>query len=252
LEVKIIKNLRNLKISYILTLLDLQWLKLTFKQQIFFLFGISEQFTIRKSTISIYRATSIFDLHMRIFNLQGLGVPDKPKKKKNKYAEIDFASHHSFLRVKRDQFLQNCKKKTQPNGHACHWAHGCPMKDKDCLKCKTIGLLASVCMKSGITQPVRQVMTASSDTGERSFEKIEHIHFDIFSMQYHFEPKRYDNVFSIHKINTTAIDKFMLDIRVNQSVCRFELDTGAAAISMSDRNIMTAKLKTYTLNWRNY
>jgi hypothetical protein len=28
----------------------------------------------------IYRATSIFDLHMRIFNLQGLGAPDKPKK----------------------------------------------------------------------------------------------------------------------------------------------------------------------------
>jgi hypothetical protein len=47
---------------------------------------------------------------MRIFNLQGLGAPDKPKKK-NKYAEIDFTSHHSFLRVKRDQFLQNCKKK---------------------------------------------------------------------------------------------------------------------------------------------
>jgi hypothetical protein len=30
----------------------------------------------------IYRATSIFDLHMRIFNLQGLGAPVKPKKKK--------------------------------------------------------------------------------------------------------------------------------------------------------------------------
>jgi hypothetical protein len=30
----------------------------------------------------MYRATSIFDLHMRIFNLQGLGAPDKPKKKK--------------------------------------------------------------------------------------------------------------------------------------------------------------------------
>jgi hypothetical protein len=37
----------------------------------------------------------IFDLHMRIFNLQGLGAPDKPKKK-IKYAEIDFTSHHSF------------------------------------------------------------------------------------------------------------------------------------------------------------
>jgi hypothetical protein len=30
----------------------------------------------------IYRATSIFDLQMRIFNLKGLGVPDNPKKKK--------------------------------------------------------------------------------------------------------------------------------------------------------------------------
>jgi hypothetical protein len=58
----------------------------------------------------IYRATSIFDLHMRIFNLQGLGAPDKPKKKKIEYAEIDFTSYHSFLRVRRDQFRQNCKK----------------------------------------------------------------------------------------------------------------------------------------------
>jgi hypothetical protein len=41
-------------------------------------FGISEQFAIRKSTIAIYRATSIFDLHMRIFNLQGIRAPDKP------------------------------------------------------------------------------------------------------------------------------------------------------------------------------
>jgi hypothetical protein len=81
LQVKMIKNWRNLKISYILTLFDLQWLKLTFKQQIFHIFGVSEQFAIRKSTILIYRATSIFDLHMRIFNLQGLGAPDKPKKK---------------------------------------------------------------------------------------------------------------------------------------------------------------------------
>jgi hypothetical protein len=77
-----IKKWRNLKISYILTLFDLQWLNLTFKQQHFYIFGISEQFAIRKSTILIYRATSIFDLHMRIFNIQGLGVPDKPKKKK--------------------------------------------------------------------------------------------------------------------------------------------------------------------------
>jgi hypothetical protein len=77
-----IKNWRNLKISYILTLFDLQWMKLTFKQQNFYIFGISELFAIRKSTILIFRATSIFDLHIRIFNLQGLGPPDKPKKKK--------------------------------------------------------------------------------------------------------------------------------------------------------------------------
>jgi hypothetical protein len=30
---------------------------------------------------AIYRATSNFDLHMRIFNLQGLGALDRPKKK---------------------------------------------------------------------------------------------------------------------------------------------------------------------------
>jgi hypothetical protein len=41
------------------------------------IFGISEQFAIRKSTISIYRAISIF--HMRIFNLQGLGFPTNLK-----------------------------------------------------------------------------------------------------------------------------------------------------------------------------
>jgi hypothetical protein len=82
LQVKMIKNWRNLNFLYILTLFDLQCVKLTFKQQNFYIFGISEQFAIRKSTILIYRATSIFDLNMRIFNLQSLGAPDKPKKKK--------------------------------------------------------------------------------------------------------------------------------------------------------------------------
>jgi hypothetical protein len=81
LQFKMIKNWRNLKISYSLTLFDLQWLKLTFKQPNFYIFGISEQFSIRKSTILIYKATLIFDLHMRIFNLQELGAPVKPKKK---------------------------------------------------------------------------------------------------------------------------------------------------------------------------
>jgi hypothetical protein len=51
LQVKMIKIWRNLKILYILTLIDLQWLKLTIKQQIFYIFVISEQFA--KSTIFI-------------------------------------------------------------------------------------------------------------------------------------------------------------------------------------------------------
>jgi hypothetical protein len=80
LQVKMIKNWRNLKMTYILTLFDLQWLKLTFKQQNFYIYGISKQFAIRKCTISMYRTTSIYDLHMRIFKLQRLGAPDKPKK----------------------------------------------------------------------------------------------------------------------------------------------------------------------------
>jgi hypothetical protein len=54
---------------------------------------------------------------MRIFNLQGLGAPDKAKKK-IKYAEIDFTSHHSFLRlrkVKKINLKLSHTKKTQPN-----------------------------------------------------------------------------------------------------------------------------------------
>jgi hypothetical protein len=54
---------------------------------------------------------------MRIFNLQGLGAPDKPKKK-NKHAEIDFTSHHSFLRlrkVKKINLKLTHTKKIQPN-----------------------------------------------------------------------------------------------------------------------------------------
>jgi hypothetical protein len=55
---------------------------------------------------------------MRIFNLQGLGAPDKPKK--IKYAEIDFTSHHSFLRlrkVKKINLKLSHTKKTQPTEH---------------------------------------------------------------------------------------------------------------------------------------
>jgi hypothetical protein len=86
-------------------------------QKNLYIFGISEQFATRKSTISIYRAASNFDLHMRIFNLQGLGAPDKPKKK-IKYAEIDYTSYHSFLRLRKVKKI-NLKsphtfEKTQP------------------------------------------------------------------------------------------------------------------------------------------
>jgi hypothetical protein len=117
-RLKLIKIWGNLKISYILTLFDLQWLKLTFKQQNLYNFGISEQFEIRKSTISIYNRQLQFLTFMWIINLQGLGTPDKPKKK-IKYAEINFTSHHSFLRVRRDQFLPNCKKNPPYNT----WQH---------------------------------------------------------------------------------------------------------------------------------
>jgi hypothetical protein len=59
------------------------------------------------------RATSNFGLHMRIFNLQERGAPDKLKKK---FAEINFPSHHSFLRqrkVKKIKWKSPHTKKTQ-------------------------------------------------------------------------------------------------------------------------------------------
>jgi hypothetical protein len=43
-QVEIDQNLLNLKISYNLTLFDLQWLQLTFKQQSLYIFEINEQF----------------------------------------------------------------------------------------------------------------------------------------------------------------------------------------------------------------
>jgi hypothetical protein len=55
LQVEIDQNLAKFK--NVMTLFDLQWLKLTFKQQNLYIFGISEQFAIRKITISIFRAT---------------------------------------------------------------------------------------------------------------------------------------------------------------------------------------------------
>jgi hypothetical protein len=57
---------------------------------------------------------------MRIFNLQGLGAPDKPKKK-IKHAEIDFTSHHSFLnlrKVKKINLKLSHSKKIQPTDHS--------------------------------------------------------------------------------------------------------------------------------------
>jgi hypothetical protein len=106
---------------------------LTSKQQSLDIFGISEQFAIRKSTISIYRAISIFDHPLRFFNLQGLGALTNLKKK-IKYAEIDFTSHHSFLRLKKVTKI-NLKlphtKKTQPSlerklTNQCKGAKKCP------------------------------------------------------------------------------------------------------------------------------
>jgi hypothetical protein len=37
--------------------------------------------------------------------------------------EIDFTSHHSFLRVRRDQFRQNCKKTPPTIGGNCGENH---------------------------------------------------------------------------------------------------------------------------------
>jgi hypothetical protein len=85
----------------------------------FYIFGISEQFAIRKSTISIYRATSIFNLHMRMFNLQGLGAPVKPEKKLSTYAEIDFTSHHNFLRLRKVKKINLKLPHTKKNPAYC-------------------------------------------------------------------------------------------------------------------------------------
>jgi hypothetical protein len=82
---------------YNLVEIDFQWLKLTFKQQNLCIFGISEQFAIRKSTISIYRTTSIFDLYRRIFNLQGLGALVKSKKNGGTTTFFSFLFHGSCI-----------------------------------------------------------------------------------------------------------------------------------------------------------
>jgi hypothetical protein len=79
LQVEIDPNLVEFeKISYIFTLFDLQWLKLTFKKQNMYIFGVSEQFATRKSAISIYRATSNFALlsqHKIYGNIHRSAVP---------------------------------------------------------------------------------------------------------------------------------------------------------------------------------
>jgi hypothetical protein len=68
LQVNIIKNWQNLKISFILTLFDLQLLKLTFKQQNLHFWN--QQAICNKKKY-----------YIDIFNLQGLRAPVKPKKK---------------------------------------------------------------------------------------------------------------------------------------------------------------------------
>jgi hypothetical protein len=85
----------------------------------FFGIGISEQFANRKCTISIYRTTSIFDLQMQFFNLHR--APQKNLNLKKKYAEIDFTSRHSFLRLRKVKKINSRlphTKKTQPTMHA--------------------------------------------------------------------------------------------------------------------------------------
>jgi hypothetical protein len=90
------------------------------QKQNMYIFGISKQCATRKSALSIHRATSKFDLHMRIFNLQGLEAPDRPKKK---YAEIIFISCYNFLREGWDQSLPNCIK-IQPTVYRQHKIYG--------------------------------------------------------------------------------------------------------------------------------
>jgi hypothetical protein len=72
---------------------------------------------------------------MKIFNLEGLGAPDKPKKKKIKYAEIDFTSYHSFLRLRKVKKI-NLKllhtKKTQPNPQCEFDRHECDYNTHEC------------------------------------------------------------------------------------------------------------------------
>jgi hypothetical protein len=108
-RLKLIKIWQNFKISYISTLFDL-WLKLTFKQQNMYVFGTSEECATRKNTISIYMVPSNFDLHMRIFNLQGLGATHSTDRPKKKYTEIISMSCYNFLSVRLDRFLRNCEK----------------------------------------------------------------------------------------------------------------------------------------------
>jgi hypothetical protein len=65
----------KVKIYVIFNYFDLQWSKLTFKQQDMYIFGINEQFATRKSTISIFSSRQ---------NPDRLPIDQK----KNKYAEI--------------------------------------------------------------------------------------------------------------------------------------------------------------------
>jgi hypothetical protein len=60
-------------------------------------------FSTRKSTISIYRATSNFDF-------QSSRPRSSRQTREKKHAYIIFISWYNLLRVRRDQFLPNCKK----------------------------------------------------------------------------------------------------------------------------------------------
>jgi hypothetical protein len=55
---------------------------------------------------------------MRIFNFQGLGALDKPKK--NKYAEIDYTYiYHSFLRLRKVKKINLKSPHTKKNPASC-------------------------------------------------------------------------------------------------------------------------------------
>jgi hypothetical protein len=77
---------------------------LLLEQQNIYIFGISEKFATRKSTILISRATSNLTLMWQFSIFKPWRLPTDLKKSTQKL------SYCNFLRVKRDQFQPNCKK----------------------------------------------------------------------------------------------------------------------------------------------